>query len=109
MVPSYCQNGFYDQCGSAEWEAAACQLSDDMADGRQAEPLAQMLAEEFTAAVHRAASRLPARQREVVEMVGLENMAPAQVAERLGVSKNDVYVILHDARNALRKELTRGG
>ena len=68
-----------------------------------------MLAEEFTAAVYHAVSRLPTRQREVVEMVGLENMSPREVAERLSVSENDVYVILHDARNALRKELTRGG
>jgi RNA polymerase sigma-70 factor (ECF subfamily) len=48
---------------------------------------------------------LPARQREVLELVYLEGLGPEQIAERLGVKRNAVDQALHNGHRNLAERL----
>ena len=53
-----------------------------------------------------AVSRLPARQREVVVMRYVADLAEADIAKALGISRSTVSTALTDARRALRISLS---
>lgn len=55
--------------------------------------------------LERALARLPAEQREVLLLIGLEGLAYRQVAEVLGIPQGTVMSRLHRAREALRAAL----
>jgi RNA polymerase sigma-70 factor (ECF subfamily) len=48
---------------------------------------------------------LPARQREVLELVYLEGLGPDQIAERLGMKRNAVDQALHNGHRKLAERL----
>jgi RNA polymerase sigma-70 factor (ECF subfamily) len=58
--------------------------------------------------VERAIRRLPSRQRQVVVLHYLADLAVAEVAEVLGISVGSVKSHLHDARRALREVIDDG-
>jgi RNA polymerase sigma-70 factor, ECF subfamily len=48
---------------------------------------------------------LPERQREVLDLVYREGLSPAQVAERLGITRNAVDQALHNGHRKLAEKL----
>lgn len=55
--------------------------------------------------VERLIDGLPARDREILELVYLTGLTIAQAAERLGIIRNSADVRLHRARNRLKERL----
>lgn len=55
------------------------------------------------------AEDLTERQRQVLTRVVLDGQTPEAVAESLGTNRNNVYKLLHDARNGLRRAIERRG
>jgi DNA-directed RNA polymerase specialized sigma24 family protein len=58
--------------------------------------------------VEEALADLPPREREVWKLLIDEGLSPDQVAERLGVTRNNVDQALHRGRVKLREKLARG-
>lgn len=54
-----------------------------------------------------AVESLPPRQREVLHLAAVEDLAPAEIAEVLDISRNAVNVHLCEARKAMRQLLPR--
>ena len=48
---------------------------------------------------------LPARQRQVLDLAYREGLAPAQIAERLGINRNAVDQALHNGHKRLAEKL----
>jgi len=51
-------------------------------------------------------AELPARQREVAELLYREGLSHDQIAERLGVSRNAVDQALHNAHKKIAEKLS---
>ncbi len=71
-----------------------------------ASPSARVLAAEARGIVWRFLAWLPARQREVLDLVDLQDFTPAEVAELLGLDGGTVRAHLHRARRTLRLKIT---
>lgn len=101
------------------WTELSLDVGSDAAEGepslpepRAAEPGPAALADRGAAwAVVREAmaSDLTERQRAVLERVVLGSESPEEAAEALGTNRNNVYKLLHDARQALRRSIARRG
>jgi RNA polymerase sigma-70 factor (ECF subfamily) len=68
-------------------------------------PLAEVIARETHDLIERAIARLPQPYRDVFVLAGVEGLANADIAERLGVSVAAVKSRLHRARLLLRRAL----
>lgn len=70
-------------------------------------------AHQRSAALNRCIEQLKGRNRKVLEMRYLRSMKPSDVAERMGMSTNAVFVMLHRVRQALAScidgQIARGG
>jgi RNA polymerase sigma factor (sigma-70 family) len=75
------------------------------ADGRSSDPEQQLTAEELTPTLVEALSRLPASQRQAVELLYLEQLSVAEAAARAGVSPSALKVRAHRGSRALRAAL----
>lgn len=101
------------------WTELSLDAAADAAEGeapppepRSAEPGPAALADRGAAwAVVREAmaADLTERQRAVLERVVLGSESPEEAAEALGTNRNNVYKLLHDARQALRRAIARRG
>jgi len=49
---------------------------------------------------------LPAREREVWSLHCLDGLVPEQIAEQLGIERNNVDQILHRGRKKLQEQLS---
>ncbi len=65
-------------------------------------PEDQLLADETTALIAQAISRLPERQRQVIELRDVEGWDAEEVCGSLGLSAPNQRVLLHRARAAVR-------
>ncbi|UCF68463.1 MAG: sigma-70 family RNA polymerase sigma factor [Acidobacteriota bacterium] len=61
--------------------------------------------DELTEEVRQAVAELPERQREVIELLKLQEMSVKQVASRLGMSESAVKVTAHRGYKKLRERL----
>ena len=69
------------------------------------QPVAPLIDEELKVRVRSAVRRLPARQREAVELRRFEGLSQEEVARRLGLSVSAVKSLLHRARQGLKAML----
>ena len=76
-------------------------LEDEMAHKFAGE--AAMLRSEFWAIFRQCLSKLPPRVADAFTMREVDAMETAQICEVLAISQNNLWVILHRARTALRK------
>jgi RNA polymerase sigma-70 factor (ECF subfamily) len=72
-----------------------------------ADPEAQLAARELTPGLREALERLPAAQRQAVELLYVEQVSVAEAAARAGVSPTALKVRAHRGSRALRAALTR--
>jgi RNA polymerase sigma-70 factor (ECF subfamily) len=76
-----------------------------VADSRSSDPEEQLMAREFTPSLVEALSRLPASQRQAVELLYVEQLSVADAAARAGVSPSALKVRAHRGSRALRDAL----
>jgi RNA polymerase sigma-70 factor (ECF subfamily) len=69
------------------------------------DPGARVDRERATILIHEMFSELPARQREIFDLVDLQGLAPAEVAERTGMKPASVRANLFKARASIRARL----
>jgi RNA polymerase sigma-70 factor (ECF subfamily) len=62
-------------------------------------------ADEDRQAIRAAVARLPAHYREPFQLAHFRQVGSGEIARRLGISRNAVYIRLHRARCILRREL----
>jgi RNA polymerase sigma-70 factor (ECF subfamily) len=72
------------------------------------DPEAQLAARELTPSLLAALERLPAAQRQAVELLYVEQVSVAEAAARAGVSASALKVRAHRGSRALRAALTQG-
>lgn len=82
----------------------AADLDETVADPSQ-QPEAALVSAQELAALDDALSELPMRCREVLVLHKFEGLSYAEIAERLGISKNTVTVHMTKAMNTLRKRM----
>jgi len=75
------------------------------ADGHSSDPEEQLSARELTPTLVEALSRLPAAQRQAVELLYVEQLPVAEAAARAGVSPSALKVRAHRGSRALREAL----
>lgn len=73
--------------------------------GRSRNPEQQLTADELTPNLVEALSRLPASQRQALELLYLEQLSVAEAAARAGVSRSALKVRAHRGSRALRAAL----
>lgn len=69
------------------------------------DPGARVDRERATILIHEMFAELPARQREIFDLVDLQGLAPAEVAERTGMKPASVRANLFKARASIRARL----
>jgi RNA polymerase sigma-70 factor (ECF subfamily) len=69
------------------------------------EPSRRMELAEFRQALEMALGKLPPRIAEVFQLYAVEERSNREVCDRLGISQNNLWVMLHRARKQLRAEL----
>ncbi len=79
------------------------------ARGRSSDPEQQLTAQELTPTLVLALARLPAAQRQAVELLYLEQLSVAEAAARAGVSRSALKVRAHRGSRALRAALRSEG
>lgn len=80
-------------------------LIDDVDDPRRPGPPQAALDAELGEIVARKIAELPPRQREVLVLSFYELMSAGEIAAVVGISHDNVYATLHQARARLKKEL----
>ena len=75
----------------------------------QAGPQERAEASELTSRLRKALVELPERQAQVFVLRFIEQMTYRQIAKELGLKRNAVGVLLHEARERLRTLLAEGG
>ncbi len=76
-----------------------------LVDPKSPEPQTSALNDELGVVIAAKVAALPARQREVLVLRVYEELSPAEVADVLNISEQNVYATLHVARRRLREEL----
>lgn len=94
-------NAFRDRLRRPPMQA----LFDDVDDRHAAEPTQAALDAELGEIVARKIAELPPRQREVLVLSFYEQMSASDIALVAGISPENVYSTLHQARARLKKEL----
>lgn len=69
------------------------------------EPSRRMELAEFREALETAMGKLPPRIAQAFQLYAVEEWSNPEVCERLGISENNLWVMLHRARKQLRAEL----
>ena len=69
------------------------------------EPSRRMELAEFRQALETALGKLPPRIAQVFQLYAVEERSNHEVCDRLGISENNLWVMLHRARKQLRTEL----
>ena len=69
------------------------------------EPSRRMELAEFRQALETAMGKLPPRIAQVFQLYAVEEWSNPEVCDRLGISENNLWVMLHRARKQLRAEL----
>lgn len=89
--------------------------TDALEEVEEVEPLSEqavgakrLVAGEMNGCIRDYVSKLPAPQREILELKDLKGMTSAGVAKHLGISLDAAKIRLHRARAALRRELEKG-
>ena len=80
----------------------------DIADRRNA-PDREAARRQLSTQVHTALARMPPRQRQLIELVELEEYTAAEAAQLLGISAATARWHLHEARRRLRSMLVESG
>jgi RNA polymerase sigma-70 factor, ECF subfamily len=80
----------------------------DLADGRSA-PDRDAARRQLSSRVRSALARMPPRQRQLIELVELEEYTAAEAAQLLGISAATARWHLHEARRRLRGILVESG
>ena len=93
--------------GGGENEALLDELSECITGGRDVEE--EFIAKELGESINRFIGGLPKKESGIFIRRYFFGEAPAEIAERFGISANGVSVILHRLRKKLRKELEREG
>jgi RNA polymerase sigma-70 factor (ECF subfamily) len=78
------------------------------ADSGSSDPEVQLTAHELTPALAEALARLPAAQRQAVDLLYVEQLSVAEAAARAGVSPSALRVRAHRGSRALRNTLRTG-
>ncbi len=76
-------------------------------DGREADPLDWLLANERASHIRKALEELAARDREILLLKYGQDWSYKQIAEKLGISESAIEARLHRARLRLRAVLTK--
>ncbi len=89
-----------------------CDYGDDTGAGTEAalasgadDPARQLEQKQLSAILFSAIGKLPARQRDVFILHQMQGCSGDEIAKMAGLSSNNVWVILHRARHALRTRL----
>lgn len=102
FVNSVCNNvlreGFRDQKKHAPPRDEPEPLPDPVTPSAEA----QLIGEETKRAVQRVVDGLPAKDRELLRALFLEEREKAEVCQRLGVTRDYLRVLLHRAKNQFR-------
>jgi RNA polymerase sigma factor (sigma-70 family) len=69
------------------------------------EPSRRMELGEFREALETALGKLPPRIAQVFQMYAMEERPNREVCDKLNISENNLWVMLHRARKQLRQEL----
>ena len=69
------------------------------------DPVCQLEQKQLSATLLSAIDELPSRQRDVFVLYQMQGCSGDEIAKRVGLSSNNVWVILHRARHALRARL----
>jgi RNA polymerase sigma-70 factor (ECF subfamily) len=72
-----------------------------------ADPSAELEQKELRQAIQEALSELPQRLAKVFSLHELDDRTGHEICAELGISKNNLWVILHRARKQLREQLSR--
>lgn len=72
-------------------------------------PVRQLEQKQLSATLRSAIAELPSRQRDVFVLYQVQGCSGDEVAKRVGLSSNNVWVTLHRARHALRAQLQSTG
>ena len=113
-------DGFRFDAREAAWRLATEALSDDAAEVHAAEkesgaaiewrtPEHALYCKQIRDAIARALKTLPPRQAEAFLLREIAGLDSEQLGRTLGVSTNNVWVLLHRARGGLRSALEREG
>jgi len=89
----------------SEMEISVDEPSDTQPASDAEEPLDGLLARELSREVHKAISRMPALQREVIVLFEYEEQSLAEIAAIVGTDIGAIKSRLHRARKWLRREL----
>ena len=73
------------------------------------DPARQLEQKQLSATLHSAIDELPSRQRDVFVLYQMHGFSGDEIAKRVGLSSNNVWVTLHRARHALRTQLQTNG
>ena len=74
-------------------------------EAERLEPSRRMELAEFRQALETALGKLPPRIAQVFQLYAVEERSNDEVCDRLGISENNLWVMLHRARKQLRAEL----
>lgn len=85
------------------WEDAVMWLHDVAAESQS--PSHRIELAEFRANLELALGKLPPRIAQVFQLYQIEERSNAEVCERLNISENNLWVMLHRARKQLREHL----
>jgi RNA polymerase sigma-70 factor (ECF subfamily) len=69
------------------------------------DPARQLEQKQLSATLRSAIDELPSRQRDVFVLYQMQGCSGEEIAQRVGLSSNNVWVTLHRARHALRTQL----
>jgi RNA polymerase sigma-70 factor (ECF subfamily) len=73
------------------------------------DPARQLEQKQLSATLHSAIDELPSRQRDIFVLYQMQGCSGDEIAKRVGLSSNNVWVTLHRARHALRTQLQNTG
>ena len=103
-----CRERLSSHASHYRFDSAACHADTTWCGAGTAswvDPARWLEKQQLMAALDRCLSGLPSRTRIVFALCDLEEMPHADVAHRLGVTDNNLYVLLHRARRKIRQYL----
>lgn len=102
FVNSVCTNVLRESGRSVRRHDGESEESETIPDTATPGPETQLMAEERRAAVQRVLESLPARDREVLRAIYLEDRDKTRVCDELGVNREYLRVLVHRAKNLFR-------
>jgi len=98
------QDGNALRNASDEWDNAVFWLHDVAAECQS--PSRRMELSELQEALEAAIGKLPRRLGQVFELYQIDEQPSGEICQRLNISESNLWVLLHRARKALKKQLS---